>query len=194
MLLIYLLAALQSALWPADAASASAMVEYRIGGEMAKDADSDNLFGSRMARVPFEIRFTADARMATKVPAGRRTSLPSFPSFVLHQHGFLLPVAALQSFAFRAPGSDASFELRDLIADETTSGVIFLTGDLQKPTGASILLVNGVSGQFQLGILACSRQCILTGGLVIDRAGPFGIIEKTIVHSRTVSPQRARSK
>lgn len=171
--------------------SPAAIVEYRIAGVLVKDPISDNLFAGKTARVPFEIRITADTDEAARVAAGTRTSLPGLPNVVLRQDGFALPATALKSFAFRAPGTDAAFGIRDVIADETTSASIFLTGDVEKPTGANILLANGVSGYFQLGIVDCTAACELTGGIVLDRAGPFGTIESIVIDAIVVPSAEA---
>jgi hypothetical protein len=166
-------------------ASPAAIVEYRVSGTMVKEPLSDNLFNARTARVPFDIRFTADTAEAVQVPAGRRTSLPNFPQVVLPQDGFILPAGSLHSFAFRAAGTNASFSRSDVIADEATGGAVFIAGPLERPTAISLLLANGISGTFQIGIPECARTCALKGGLVLDRAGPFGSVEIKSITART---------
>jgi hypothetical protein len=162
----------------------AAVVEYRVSGTLVKQPLSDNLFNSSTARAEFEVRFTADTALAVKVPAGTRTSLPSFGDVVLPQDGFVLPAKALKSFAFRAAGTGAQFSVRDVIANDLNGGSIFLTGALNRPSGINILLANGVSGYVEIGILECTPECALRGGLVLDRAGPFGTIELRTIETR----------
>jgi hypothetical protein len=171
----------------AGPAGAAAIVEYRVSGTFVKAPLSDNLFNSKTGRVAFDIRFTADTNLAVRVPAGTTTSLPSFPEVVLPQDGFLLPAAAVRSFAFRAAGTTADFTGRDLIANDSTGGSIFLTGALDRPTGINIMLASGSSGYLEMGILECAPTCALQGGLVLDRAGPFGTIDGLVIEARPAS-------
>jgi hypothetical protein len=167
--------------------SPAAIVEYQVTGKLVKDPSSDRLFNSNRDSIEYDVRFTADTDLAARVPAGTQTSLPNFSTVKLPEDGFLLPAAALKSFSFRAAGGDAKFDLKDVIVDETTGASIFLTGSLSHPTGISMLLANGISGYLQVGLLHCTRGCKLSGGIVLDRAGPFGVIDGTTVASRVVA-------
>jgi hypothetical protein len=156
-------------------------IEYRISGLIQKEPISDRLFGSSSDRVRFEIDVVADMRQAIAVPAGVKTTLPSFDNVVLQENGLLLPAPALQSLAFRLSSGSASFGLADVIANPATGGSVFLTGTATRPTGINILLANSASGQFEAGIVQCKSACVLKGGLVLDAAGPFGTIDELTV-------------
>ena len=156
-------------------------VEYRIAGVIHKDAMSDRLFGSSSDRVRFEIDLVADLREATSVPAGVKTSLPSFEDVILGENGVLLPRSALRSLSFRLSSGSATFGLADVIANPATGASVFLTGTATRPTGINIVLANSASGQFEAGIVQCISACALTGGLVLDAAGPFGTIHELSV-------------
>jgi hypothetical protein len=164
-----------------SAGTSAAIVQYQVTGEIVKDPASDPIFGSVHANLKFEVRFKVDMSQATLVPAGSKTNLPSFPAVVLPQNGFVLPRAALRSFEFRSPGATAIFSKEDVIADEVTGGVIFLTGTLDRPTGLNIVLANAFSGYLEVGTLECADRCELKDGLVLDRAGPFGTIRQVNV-------------
>jgi hypothetical protein len=138
---------------------------------------SNRLFGSSSDRVRFDIHMVADIREATAVPAGTETSLPSFHSVTLQENGVLLPAAALRSVSFQLSSGRATFGLADVIANPATGGAVLLTGTATRPTGINIVLANSVSGHFEAGILDSVSACALKGGLVLDAAGPFGIIE-----------------
>jgi hypothetical protein len=173
--------------------AAAQIVEYRVSGTMVKEPLSDNLFNSKSSRVAFDIRFTADTARAIKVPAGTRTSLPSFPDVVLPHESFLLPATAVTSFAFRAAGVDASFSSRDVIANDSTGASILLTGSLDRPTGINLMLANGVSGYVEFGILECAPRCAFRGGIVLDRAGPFGTIQDVVITARKAKGPKPRT-
>jgi hypothetical protein len=158
-------------------------IEYLLVGQLVKDPTSDNLFNSKQERIAFKIRIRADPRFAIRVPAGTPTSIPNFAKLKFREDAYRLPPEALTLFMFEAPGSNAVFSRKDVIADESTGATVVLTGSLTQPSGATLLLANGVSGIVQVGIPECERTCDLKGGLVLDRAGPFGTITGTKVQT-----------
>jgi hypothetical protein len=167
-----------------SAGSSAAIVKYRVTGEIVKNPASDPIFGSVHGNLKFEVRFEVDTSQATVVPAGSQTALPSFPAVVLPENGFVLPRTALRSFEFRSPRTTALFFKEDVIASEVTGGIIFLTGTLDRPTGLNLVLASAVSGYLEIGTLECADRCKLEGGLVLDRAGPFGTIRQVNVVRR----------
>ena len=175
-----LLAALVAMAFAGSVARAERL-EYRIAGVIQKEAMSDRLFGSSSDRVRFDIDLVADLREATSVPAGVKTSLPSFEDVVLGENGVLLPPSALRSLSFRLSSGSATFGLADVISNPATGGAVFLTGTATSPTGINIVLANSASGQFEAGIVQCRSACMLKGGLVLDAAGPFGTIDELTV-------------
>jgi hypothetical protein len=164
-----------------SAGSSAAIVEYQVTGEIVKDLASDRVFGSAHSNLKFEVRFKVDTSQATLVPAGSQTTLPSFSKVVLPENGFVFPRTALRSFEFRSARATALFSKDDVIASEVTGGVVFLTGTIDRPTGLNIVLANAVSGYLEIGTLECRDRCELRGGLVLDRAGPFGTIRQVNV-------------
>jgi hypothetical protein len=151
-------------------------VAYRVSGTIIRDPISDRIYGAHSDTIGFDVEFEADASATIPVPAGLPTNLPNFPAARFSEDGFHLPRSAVKSLSFRLSNGTAKFLLADLIGDPSSPGAVFITGSLSKPTSVHILLASSEDGYFEVGLANCVRTCRLTGGIVMDPAGPFGKI------------------
>ncbi len=168
---------------------AAEILHYKVQGLIQKDAISDPVFQATEATPQFLISFAVDESLVLRVPSGTITSLPNFPQVLFGEDGFQVPAAALRLFSFRLSSGNARFGLEDVIGDPSSPGVIFVTGTLRRPTAIHVLLGNSRRGIFEVGIPECTPRCRLTGGVVIDQAGPFGRLSTSVIELAPPPPK-----
>jgi hypothetical protein len=168
-----------------SAPAAAAQVEFTVTGALVREPLSDPLFGSHGEPLTFRLRLVVDGSKAEAVPAGRLVSLPNASTVSFATAGLLIPADAVKGFQFEVPGTNAHFDRSQLITDPTA---IYVAGSLDHPSGVNLLLASERNGTLEIGTVECTAACQLGNGVVLDRAGPFGVVRTDTIRSRRLDP------